>query len=563
MHVVYEDDSLGVVWKPRSMKTAREHAQQKTSAEEESANLLRTSSELDALPVALACYTLDKAVEGLLVMAKTTAAKSRCESDDVLLRFQALVCGQVLESTCEVSSVRVWHPRDLPNDSHESRRQHRAKGLCIHFNKTECYVAPIGSDPLRCPWHRLHACAGCGGPHSFLSCPESAHADVQAAAAEALARAHDVVCAELPELRPSADAIRPCTSMRVTSTARCMGGDTFNSSVELRPAHGFHGSSVLSEQLSSSGHPVHPQDKLLKGSYRGVFLACTGITVPAVDGCSAPPLVIDVPAPDRFARLLKKEEGLFEADRRRSEAEYEACGYSPSALGGNSDDVMPVQYRTGLALFCGRRYLVTRDVLIPRPCYEPIVEGALQHLRSQCDASAILDLGCGSGCLLLACLAELPHALGVGLDLCPKAIQVARSNAERFETLERCEWKEADFNSLPDAFEGLVDGFECILFNPPYLERSAWLSASCLAEPDMALFVDSKYDAYRAVEDGLRQCRRMGRPLLREGGVLAIGLGSGHCATVRGIYESYGEFQCESVLRDPAGIERCIVFRAL
>merc|ERR1712008_144251 len=115
---------------------------------------------------------------------------------------------------------------------------------------------------------------------------------------------------------------------------------------------------------------------------------------------------------------------------------------------------------------------------------------------------------------------------------------------------ERCEWMENDFKSLPEAFESMPGAFDAIVFNPPYLERSAWLSISCLAEPDLALFVDSKYEAHRAVEIGLRQCRGMGRPLLQQGGLLAIALGRGHLKTVRDIYESHREFQCDDVLKD-------------
>jgi len=570
MYVVYEDDAVGVVWKPRNMKTAPEHANQKTSAQEESAKLLSPSKELDALPVALACYTLDTAVEGLLVMAKTVSAKARCESAEVSLRFQALISGRVHLPVSELRSVRQWQARCSPNDDAPSRRQYRAKRLCVHYNADKCYPFPEGSDPLRCAWTRCHECAGCGGKHSFVHCPAGADMDIQVAAEAALARA----CVfNPPDVQVREDATRPTTSMRLDSTTRCMGGDTFISAVELAPAHGFHANSVLSEQLLAAGHPIHPQDKLLKGRYTGTFLACTGVTVPMVDGagCLMPPLVLDLPAPVRFERLLKKEDGFFAADRSRAEVEYEACGY-PAPDCDNPDGGMPVQYQTGLALFCGRRYLVTPDVLIPRPCYEPIVAGVLQHLRpptvsdtlvAQQRRGAILDLGCGSGCLLLACLAELPLFSGVGLDLCPKALLVSKGNAERFDDAERCEWMENDFNTLPDAFESITEGFDAIVFNPPYLERGAWLSSSCQAEPDLALFVESKYDAYRAVELGLRQCKSMGRPLLSVGGLLAIGLGSGHCKTVSDIYEAHGDFRCEDVLKDPTGIERCIVLRAV
>jgi len=340
--------------------------------------------------------------------------------------------------------------------------------------------------------------------------------------------------------------------------------------VELGPMHGFHGGSVLCEQLRDAGYPMHPQDKILKGNYKGLYTACTGVTIPAASGGSASPLVLDELPPLRFETLLKKEADSFTAQRRRDEVELEACGLEVPIDCIEADGSVPLQYQTGLALFCGRRYMVTPDVLIPRPCYETIVEAALKRLRPSGNigtavdhGAAVLDLGCGSGCLFLACLAELPHLSGVGLDLCPKAIRVAVSNAERFGLSDRCKWMQSDFNNLSEAFDPRSETFDAILFNPPYLERSSWLSATCLAEPELALFVESKYDAYRQVESGLRQCRRMETPLLRQGGFLVIGLGSGHLETVITMYEAHGEFLCEEVLVDLMGTKRSVVFRAL
>ena len=63
MDVIYEDDLIGVVWKPRNMKTTSDHTDQKSSVQAESAGILRPSAELDALPVAVACYTLDSSIE--------------------------------------------------------------------------------------------------------------------------------------------------------------------------------------------------------------------------------------------------------------------------------------------------------------------------------------------------------------------------------------------------------------------------------------------------------------------------------------------------------------------
>lgn len=110
-------------------------------------------------------------------------------------------------------------------------------------------------------------------------------------------------------------------------------------------------------------------------------------------------------------------------------------------------------------------FLVTADTLIPRPDSETVIEAALDYRRDRPPAH-ILDLGTGTGCLLLSTLSEFPDAWGLGVDLSPAAAAVAQANAARLGLADRAaimvsRWTEA------------LDGrFDLVLSNPPYIPHS-------------------------------------------------------------------------------------------
>lgn len=126
----------------------------------------------------------------------------------------------------------------------------------------------------------------------------------------------------------------------------------------------------------------------------------------------------------------------------------------------------PLSRIAGARDFYGRRFAITPDTLDPRPDSETLIEAALGIVRHEGWQSAplrILDVGTGSGCLLLTLLAELPHATGVGSDISPAALAVARSNAARLGLERRCVWRHAD------ALEGIDGSFHIFVANPPYV----------------------------------------------------------------------------------------------
>ena len=90
----------------------------------------------------------------------------------------------------------------------------------------------------------------------------------------------------------------------------------------------------------------------------------------------------------------------------------------------------PVAYITGRREFWSLDFRVTPDTLIPRPDSETLIEAALEGVPSREASMSLLDLGTGSGCLLLALLSELPGAVGFGVDINPAACEGARSNAD-------------------------------------------------------------------------------------------------------------------------------------
>lgn len=156
----------------------------------------------------------------------------------------------------------------------------------------------------------------------------------------------------------------------------------------------------------------------------------------------------------------------------------------------------PVAYILGRQEFYGREFLVTRDVLIPRADSETTLEAAL---RARPSARRVLDLGVGSGALLLSYLAENPGSDGTGIDRSPEALAVAADNAERFGLAARCDLRMTDWTEQRWS-EGLGT-FDLILANPPYVENGAELDPSVRQhEPAGALFAGPEgLDDYRVL----------------------------------------------------------------
>ena len=208
----------------------------------------------------------------------------------------------------------------------------------------------------------------------------------------------------------------------------------------------------------------------------------------------------------------------------------------------------PLAYILGEKEFWSLSLRVTSDTLIPRPETEAVVEAALAWCRRGGDAARILDLGTGSGCLLLALLTELPAARGVGVDRSEPALAIARGNAERLGVAERASFVCANWATA------VAGEFDVVVCNPPYVADAEWSDLP----PDVGEFEPSL--ALRAGADGLVAYRAILPDLprlLAPNGAAFLELGG------TGAHEVVGDLAAAagmraSVTADLAGRPRCL-----
>lgn len=184
----------------------------------------------------------------------------------------------------------------------------------------------------------------------------------------------------------------------------------------------------------------------------------------------------------------------------------------------------PIQYITGETEFYGLPFRVTRDVLIPRPETEHLVEKVLELAAGKA-APRIVDVGTGSGAIAVALAAKLAHASVTAIDISAAALKVAIENAARNEVGGRLRFLEGDLLG-PVAGEQ----FDFVVSNPPYVPQCDRASLSVEVrdfEPSLALF---------AGEDGLTVYRRLipaAHAVLVSGGWLALEIGYGQQDAIR------------------------------
>lgn len=203
----------------------------------------------------------------------------------------------------------------------------------------------------------------------------------------------------------------------------------------------------------------------------------------------------------------------------------------------------PVSRIRGWRDFYGRRFIITPDVLDPRPETELLVEQGLARLPS---GGRVLDLGVGSGCILLSVLAERDDVSGVGVDLSPKALSVARQNAEALGVGGRASFIEGSWDAP------LEGGFDLVLSNPPYIPEHdiAGLSVDVREyDPRMALTPGGDgLDPYRVILAAMPGW-------LKPGGCVGFEFGIEQAASVTMLMRQAGLSDIE-VHQDLAGIDR-------
>ncbi len=206
----------------------------------------------------------------------------------------------------------------------------------------------------------------------------------------------------------------------------------------------------------------------------------------------------------------------------------------------------PVAYILGSAEFYGRAFAVNPAVLIPRSDSESVVELALKHAP---ETGRVLDMGTGSGALLLTILAERDQWSGMGIDASAPALEVARQNAGQLGLADRVSLMLADWTN--PGWHTDLGRFNLVICNPPYVETGAALDADVSQyEPESALFAGPQgLDDYRIIIPQLGN-------LLTETGVAILEIGRDQAETVAKIAHESG--YCTELTRDLAGRPRAL-----
>lgn len=206
----------------------------------------------------------------------------------------------------------------------------------------------------------------------------------------------------------------------------------------------------------------------------------------------------------------------------------------------------PIAYITGRRAFWNIELHVGPGVLVPRPDSEVLIASAIEHFEGTSGPKRILDLGTGPGTLLLAALDIWNEATGLGIDFSRQALSYASANARRLGFESRLKLMQGDWA------KGLVETFDLILCNPPYVPDGANVGAGVREfEPDEALFAGKEgLDAYRVLAPQLAR-------LLNRGGLAAIEIGFDQADVVTALLARDG--LQGKVVPDLAGRDRALL----
>ena len=206
----------------------------------------------------------------------------------------------------------------------------------------------------------------------------------------------------------------------------------------------------------------------------------------------------------------------------------------------------PIAYIVGKRAFWTNELEVAPGVLVPRPDSETLLDASVTHFEGTAGPKRILDLGTGSGALLLAALDQWPEASGIGVDSSPAALAIAQRNATRLGMGDRAEFRAGDWGA------GIDERFDLILCNPPYVAVTSELGTGVAEyEPHQALFAgDDGLDALRALASQFPR-------LLATGGLAVVEIGFDQADSATSLLARNGLSAC--LARDLAGMPRALL----
>ena len=215
----------------------------------------------------------------------------------------------------------------------------------------------------------------------------------------------------------------------------------------------------------------------------------------------------------------------------------------------------PLDKLLGEKDFYKYRFTVSEDVLSPRPDTEVLVETAVRLVSEQ-KLQTVLDMGTGSGCIILSLLAEFENLTGAAIDISEKALEIAKENARRLGISNRIKfYHQSWFNEKLEQVLG--ERYDMVVSNPPYIATSEidWLERD-VKDHDPRLALDGGDDGYKHY----RQIAKAAYGLLKQGGYILLEGGINQAEEIRKIFENEN-FEHKETCMDLAGIKRCIILK--
>lgn len=213
----------------------------------------------------------------------------------------------------------------------------------------------------------------------------------------------------------------------------------------------------------------------------------------------------------------------------------------------------PISLIIGKKEFWGHDFATNKHTLDPRPDSETLIETVIGLYSNRAKKLSILDLGTGTGCLLLSLLSEYPNSLGLGVDISQEALNLAVKNSESLGLERRGKFILSNWD------EKIEGNFDIIISNPPYI-KSEDIKA---LEPEVSNF--DPLSALDGGEDGLSEYRKIASfvpSLLKENGTIILEIGEGQEQDVQKIFETEN-LKLTEQKKDLAGIIRCLIFSHL
>ena len=246
-----------------------------------------------------------------------------------------------------------------------------------------------------------------------------------------------------------------------------------------------------------------------------------------------------------LAEVLKisREKLLINLNKEAKNSEIEKFLFNINKRINN----IPIAYILRKKEFWKTNFLLDRSVLIPRPETEILVEEVLKNIKKE-QKKNILDVGTGSGCILISILKDRCHCMGTGIDLSRNALKIAKINAKMQHLSNRIKFIHSDI----DKFK--LNKYDIVVSNPPYIKK-------CLLN---ALSEDVKNEPTLALDGGLNGSNqiykviKVSAKILKKNGIMIIEIDETLLENIKKILKKY-KFFLKNIVRDLRGHKRCIV----